>query len=134
MGKVNVHENYLCMPIKQTPLPKMLKKAQEVFNRWIRERDKDKGCISCGSEVDHAGHYYSQGHHSGLRFNEINTNGQCLRCNNFLHGNLINYRKGLVKRYGEAKVMLLENNNVNKVKKWTRVELQAIIQEYGKKD
>jgi len=122
------------MPIKQTPLPKMLKKAQEVFNRWIRERDKDKGCISCGSEVDHAGHYYSQGHHSGLRFNEINTNGQCLRCNNFLHGNLINYRKGLVKRYGEAKVMLLENNNVNKVKKWTRVELQAIIQEYGKKD
>lgn len=120
--------------MQRKPLPKMLKKAQEVFNKWIRERDKDKGCISCGSEVDHAGHYYSQGHHSGLRFNEINTNGQCLRCNNFLHGNLINYRKGLVKRYGEAKVMLLENNNVNKVKKWSRFELEAIIQEYGKKD
>lgn len=111
-------------------LPSLLEKTQKVFNKFIRNRDADKGCISCGGAVQHAGHYYSQGHHSGLRFNEINTNGQCLRCNNFLHGNLINYRKGLVKRYGEAKVMLLENNNVNKIKKWSRTELLAIIQLY----
>ena len=115
--------------MKQKSLPQLLKKAQEVFNKWIRIRDKDKGCISCGAQVDHAGHYYSQGHHSALRYNEVNTNGQCLRCNNFLHGNLINYRIGLIKRYGEQKVMLLEIS-ANKVKKWSRCELLAIIQMY----
>jgi len=107
----------------------LLKKAQIIFNKWIRERDKDNGCISCGAEVQHAGHYYSQGHHSALRFNEMNVNGQCLRCNNFLHGNLINYRKGLVRKHGEDKVLMLESG-VNKVKKWSRVELLAIIQLY----
>ena len=112
---------------------KLIKKAQFIFNKFIRERDKDKGCISCNSGVDHAGHYLSQGHHSALRFNEVNVNGQCLRCNNFLHGNLINYRQGLVKKYGEQKVLLLENNGRN-IKKWSRTELLAIIQLYGKKD
>jgi len=112
-------------------ITKLLKKAQDVFNAWIRERDKDKGCISCGAPVTQAGHYYSQGHHSALRFNEINTNGQCVRCNCFLHGNLINYRGGLIKRYGEQKVILLETGK-NKVKKWSRLELIAIIQMYKK--
>lgn len=120
------------MPKAKT-LPQLLKKAKEVFNAWIRERDQDKGCVSCGGEVHHAGHYFSQGHHSALRFNEMNTQGQCLRCNNFLHGNLINYRSGLIKRYGEQKVMLLENSGQSKVKKWSRVELEVIINMYGKK-
>ena len=111
-------------------LPKLLAKAQKVFNTFIRDRDRDFGCISCGANVDHAGHYLSQGHHSLTRFNEVNTNGQCLRCNNFLHGNLIEYRKGLVKKYGEQKVLMLENTKG--VKKWSTSELEAIIQTYGK--
>ncbi len=116
---------------KLTPLPKLLKKAQDVFNCWIRNRDKDKGCISCGGIVNQAGHYFSQGHHSALRYNEINNNGQCIRCNMFLSGNLIRYRQGLVKRYGEQKVLMLENTaDKFKVKKWERFELEAIIQIY----
>jgi hypothetical protein len=116
---------------KQIPLPKLQKKAQEVFNRFIRERDKDKGCISCGSQVEQAGHYLSQGHHSSFRFNEVNTNGQCIRCNCFLHGNLINYRKGLVLRYGPEKIEQLElNGDLRKVKKWSRFELEWIIDNY----
>jgi len=111
--------------------PKLLAKAQEVFNRWVRERDKYRPCISCGvSGVDHAGHYFSQGHHSTLRFNEINVNGQCIRCNTFLHSNAIHYRNGLVKKYGEDKVLLLESSARNKAKKWSRTELEAIIEYY----
>lgn len=112
-------------------LPKLLAKAQAVFNKWIRERDKDKGCISCGAAVTEAGHYYSQGHHSALRFNEVNTNGQCTRCNRFLHGNLIHYREGIVKRWGQQKLDLLDSAARNRVKKWSRVELEAIIREYS---
>jgi hypothetical protein len=115
--------------VKQTSIPKLTSKAQEVFNRFIRNRDREKGCISCGSEIDHAGHYLSAGHHGHLRFNEMNVNGQCLRCNNFLHGNLINYRQGLVKRYGEQKVLYLESC-AHGTKKWSRCELEAIIQTY----
>jgi len=113
---------------KSITLPKLLKKAQIVFNKWIRNRDKDKGCVSCGGEIHHAGHYRAQGNFSSLRFNEMNCQGQCLPCNYHKHGNLIEYRKGLVSRYGEEKVLWLEN--VKPMKKWTRFELEQIIRIY----
>lgn len=114
---------------KLESIPKLTAKAQKVFNAWVRQRDADKGCISCGSRIDHAGHYLSAGHHGHLRFNEMNCNGQCLRCNNFLHGNLINYRQGLIKKYGEEKVLMLESQ-ARQTKRWTRFELEAIINQY----
>lgn len=117
---------------KLVPIPKLLKKAQIVFNRWIRNRDQNLGCISCGAEVTEAGHYYSQGHHSSLRFNEVNTNGQCTRCNCFMHGNLIYYRQGLIKRYGQHYVDILDSVGTRTpVKKWTRFELEEIIKQYS---
>jgi hypothetical protein len=118
--------------MKRQPLslPKHLKKAQAVFNAYIRLRDCNKGCISCGKPVEHAGHFFSEGHFPALQFNEVNVNGQCLRCNRHLHGNLIFYRSGLVKRYGEQKVLLLEFAAKRPGKKWKRVELLAIIQYY----
>lgn len=116
---------------KLVSIPALTKKAQVVFNSWIRARDKDKGCISCGKEVTEAGHYFSTGHYSALRFNEINTNGQCTRCNCFLSGNLIKYRQGLVKRYGEQKVIDLENwVSIRTVNKYTMFELEQIIKIY----
>jgi len=117
---------------KVIPLPKLLKKAQIVFNRYIRFRDQNKGCISCGAGVSEAGHYYSQGHHSALRFNEINTNGQCTRCNCFLHGNLINYRNGLLSRYSKQEIDLLDSVGTRSpLKKWSRFELEEIINRYA---
>ena len=122
---------------KSIPVPKLLKKAQEKFNAHIRERDKELGCISCGAEVQQAGHYHSQGQHSALRFGlpdslaYYNTNGQCIRCNMYLSGNLIKYRQGLVKRYGEEFVKKLEENaDLEKLKKWSRAELELIIEIY----
>lgn len=113
---------------KKLPLPKLLKKAQILVNRFIRERDKSMGCISCGSEVTQAGHYRSQGHYSSLRFHEWNINGQCTKCNVFLHGNLIEYRRGLIERYGDKTVGYLENEPA--MYKWSREELNEIIEKY----
>ena len=116
---------------KLTPLPKLLEKTQKIFNAFIRARDKELGCISCGAEVEQAGHYHSQGHHSALRYDPINTNGQCRRCNMFLSGNLIKYRQGLVRKYGEQVVLDLEEKaNTNRLKKWSRAELEEIITKY----
>jgi hypothetical protein len=119
---------------KELTLPKLKKKAQDIFNAWIRNRDKELGCISCNNKIDHAGHYFSSGHYSALTFDEMNVNGQCLRCNNFMHGNLINYRIGLIERYGEDKVNELEGSRMNAVKKWSRDELKQIALKYKIKD
>lgn len=118
------------MATKELSLPKLLKYTQDDFNTYIRARDQDKGCISCSGAVQEAGHYFSRGHYSALRFNEINTNGQCTRCNCFLSGNLIHYRAGLIKRYGEQKVLMLESSARSPFKKWSRAELIAIRQHY----
>lgn len=106
------------------------KKAQVVFNKWIRERDNGWPCISCGvAPVQQAGHYLSQGHHSALRYNEDNTAGQCIRCNLYLSGNLINYRIGLVKRIGEDRVRKLEETP-KKAFNWDRFSLIDVIEKY----
>lgn len=115
---------------KLIPLPKLLKKAQIVFNAWIRERDKDRGCISCGGKVQQAGHYFSQGAHSSLRFDEINVNGQCIRCNLFLHGNLIQYGVGIIDKHGPMTHIDLLARSRSPLKKWTRDELNEIISKY----
>lgn len=110
-------------------LPALLERAQRAVNEFVRERDKNDGCISCKGPVEHAGHYFSQGNHSRVRFDEININGQCARCNTHLHGNLIEYRRGLVRKYGEAAVLVLEGT-AKGAKKWDRVQLIAITDHY----
>jgi hypothetical protein len=117
--------------VKLIPLSKLKAKAVKVFNSYIRERDKALGCISCTTgKVDHAGHYMNAGQHSALMFDELNVNGQCIGCNCYKSGNLIYYRMGLVKKIGESAVKELEMT-ANKTKKWSREELNEIINTYG---
>ena len=93
-----------------------LKKAQEAFNAYIRERDKGKGCISCGSLDDNlrydAGHYRTVGAHPELRFDEDNCHRQChYNCNIMRSGNIVDYRIGLVGRIGAKRLERLEGNH-----------------------
>jgi hypothetical protein len=130
-GKLNKQLTRQLRKVSIKEIPKLTAKAQKIFNTWIRERDKGKQCISCSSfNITDASHYLNVGHYSALRFNEMNVNASCSKCNRFLHGNLIHYRQGLVKRYGEEKVLMLESSAIRSVKKWSRFELEAIIQEY----
>ena len=91
-----------------------LKDTQVVFNKYIRLRDQDDGCISCGSKsayAYHAGHYRSIGSAGHLRFNELNCHRQCSACNTHLSGNLIRYRHGLIRKIGIHAVETLEFDN-----------------------
>lgn len=88
--------------------------AQAAVNAYIRERDKYKPCISCGTMTSpqwDAGHYRSRGSAGHLRFNVLNNWKQCNKCNRFLGGNIVEYRKGLILRIGESRVIDLENDN-----------------------
>ena len=89
---------------------KLLKaKAINIFNAWIRNRDNGQSCISCSRFTTlQAGHYHSAGKHSHMRFMEDNVHGQCLQCNYFLSGNLLNYRRNLIAKIGQEAVDKLD--------------------------
>jgi predicted nucleic acid-binding Zn ribbon protein len=87
------------------------KKAQSAFNKFIRARDKAEPCISCGRHHNgqyHAGHYITVGARPELRFHPMNAHKQCSACNNYLSGNLVNYRVNLIKKIGIKAVEYLE--------------------------
>lgn len=88
-----------------------LREAQAVFNRFIRLRDAGRPCISCGRHhqgQNHAGHYRSTKAAPELRFDEANVHLQCQPCNTHLSGNVVEYRKELINRIGQAEVDRLE--------------------------
>ena len=117
-----------------TTLSDYLKLTQQVVNKYIRLRDEGLNCISCDlpPKKKNAGHYYSQGGHSAIRFDEDNIHLQCEHCNTFLSGNLLNYQIGIEKRIGGEKLMQLQAK-AHDVKKWTKEELKEIIEIYKKK-
>ena len=112
-----------------------LKDCQTIFNRFIRLRDKDLNCISCGryhSGQYHAGHYKSVGSSpERLRFNENNCHKQCAPCNNHLSGNITEYRINLIKKIGIEEVENLEGPH--KSKKYTIDDLKELKQYYKNK-
>lgn len=113
----------------------LTKKAQAIFNKFIRLRDAEKPCISCGKVLVgkfDAGHYYSSGHHKAVTFDEDNVHGQCVFCNQHLHGNIINYQIGIAQRIGADAVFQL-NKKANQIRKFSRDELFEIIEKYKKK-
>ena len=115
---------------KGKSIPQLIRIATKYFNAYIRRRDISDGCISCTEgKVENAGHFLSAGHHSAFRFHEKNVHGQCVKCNLYLSGNLLNYRKGLVKKIGLEKVEWLESQT-NKPFKWDRFSLIDIIEKY----
>lgn len=89
--------------------------AQAALNRWIvHGRDAHEPCISCGrfhEGIYHAGHYRSRGSAPHLALDERNLAKQCAPCNLYLHGNLIQYRAGLIRRHGLAFVEALESDS-----------------------
>jgi hypothetical protein len=111
-----------------------LREAQSEFNKYIRLRDRDLPCISCGryhSGQYHAGHYRTIGSSPQLRFNENNVHKQCAPCNNHLSGNIVNYRLSLINKIGIVELEKLEN--YHDTVKWDIEQIKAIKAEYKAK-
>lgn len=116
------------------PLSYWHQRARKACHEYIRARDADLPCISCGC-IDtpqwDAGHYRPSGINSALRYDERQIRKQCVRCNRHLSGSLTSYRVGLVAILGEAAVTELDNNH--ETKRYTREELEGIEAEYKAK-
>jgi len=111
-----------------------LKLAQAAFNGYIRARDRELPCISCGRATkakQNAGHYLSVGSHPELRFDEDGCHKQCEHCNSWKSGNAVEYRRRLIERIGLPRVEWLEGPH--EPKKYTIEELDSLCKTYRAK-
>lgn len=108
-----------------------MKDTQKAFNAWVRERDANLPCISCGrhhpGKYD-AGHYRTVKSNPALRFEPLNCHKQCVPCNQHLSGNIVNYRIELVNRLGVDLVDWLEGPH--EPKRYTVEQLKAMTADY----
>jgi len=93
-----------------------LKECQQVVNKYVRLRDYFSGCISCNKPKEwqgqwHASHFRSVGSSPHLRFNLWNIHKSCSVCNNYMSGNIMNYRIKLIQKIGVSRVEWLESEN-----------------------
>ena len=96
-----------------------MREAVQAFNAYIRWRDRDDACISCGNFSPDdvfggswdAGHFRSRGSAPQLTFRQDNVHKQCVKCNRFLSGNAAEYRKRLIHKIGADRVDELERTN-----------------------
>ena len=119
-------------------IPQLKAIAVKHFHKWIRLRDEGKPCISCGKyRTLEAAHYFSAGLHSIKKFDEDNVHGQCKYCNRHLHGNLIEYRRGLIEKIGQEDYDALDKKILMSKQvpyKFDRFFLIEIIEKYKAKN
>lgn len=128
------------MAVKIPTIKSLKKKLRRIFNDFIRARDFEKGCISCGKRFSvltagwQAGHFYpSSVCNASLDFDELNLHGQCTHCN-MNDGNKQGYRNGLIKRYGFSVIEKLEVKRATSRRvHWGVFEYKAMIAEYTAK-
>ena len=121
--------------------PLRLREAQKSFNKFIRTRDANEPCISCGKFVPKGaggiggdydcGHFLTRGGFPELRFEELNAYKQCKKCNagssKFSHKDKTvreEYRVRLIQKIGIEKVEWLEGPH--KPKKYSCADLKKI--------
>jgi len=112
------------------------KELQILVNKFVQIRDRGKNCISCnrpdeGKKRD-AGHFWSQGGNPSVRFDLDNIHVQCVRCNRDLHGNLLDYRPGLIKKIGRVRFEMLAHYRTQTIK-FTIPEIILLKEEYKEK-
>lgn len=119
---------------KVKPKGQYAKEAQQAVNEWIRLRDSELPCVSCGRHHQgqyHAGHYRSVAGNPALRYEPLNIHKQCAPCNTHKSGDLINFRVELLKRIGSLWVDWLEGPH--EPKRYTIPDLKAITADYRAK-
>ena len=118
---------------------KLIEKLDREFSLFIRHRDSKNGsfvCISCHKpkpfEQADCGHYFNRQYIS-VRFDLVNCNAQCRKCNRFQEGNIQGYREGLVDKFGKQALNELTVRKVT-TKKYTLFELEKTIEYYKQKN
>lgn len=135
------------VPLEQKTAQQLIKEADRWFSWYIRLRDSDyvdgegwyAPCITCDTVLlvrdihgkwkgnTNAGHFVSRGHHI-VRFDEMNVNHQCVRCNKWKGGEYTIYKVRLNEKWGDGRAEELEKAAIdNKNYRCKKPELLEII-------
>lgn len=131
-----IKKRYKAAKVATKVLPSLKQAAKQVFQKWVRLRDAELACVSCGQTEAKwdASHLFSAEHYAGYIFHPDNVHKSCSYCNQHLYGNLLEYRERLVKRIGLDRVKWLEDNKDKyRVYKYAREDYEQIIKTYKKK-
>jgi len=98
---------------------KLRKKAAVMAcHAYIRARDVNNGCITCGAPLTDvkfdAGHFFKSTN-SYTKFMEKNIHGQCVSCNQYNGGREREYEHALIEKYGEITVKALKKLRTKKI-------------------
>ena len=108
------------------------KNLWDLVSKYIRLKEKGI-CFTCGAVKDwketHCGHFLHQAKTSKLAYERKILHCQCVKCNNFLSGNLLEYTVKMVKLHGLKQVEKWKRE-AKWVYKWKREELEKLIEEY----
>ncbi|MBD2816634.1 recombination protein NinG [Xenorhabdus sp. Flor] len=132
--KIEARDKLKARKLAVKPRKYWIQQAQQSVNAYVRERDRDLPCISCGTPVSaqwDAGHYRTTAAAPQLRFDEHNIHKQCIVCNQHKSGNLVPYRVELIRRIGLERVEVIESNHDRH--RWTIEECKAIKADYQQK-
>lgn len=112
----------------------LLKTLEKRVNKSVRIRDSEGEhfkCISCPKTLHisqmNAGHFFSVGDFSAVRFNLDNIHGQCIQCNLHKHGNGAKYSYNLKRKIGLKRFEDLEKAALIPFK-WDRLVLISLIE------
>jgi len=124
---------------KARPLGKLKGDAWDAFSLYVRTADciRTTGtrqwalCITCGKryhmKVLQAGHFIP-GRHNAMLFSEKGTHAQCYNCNINLKGNTLEYRRQIIRLYGEGADEELErlDQEVRQYKRQDYIDLKEL--------
>jgi len=122
-----------------TTISKLKQKLDKLFSEYIRRRNADHlgrvKCFTCGVEKhwkeQQAGHFQSRSHHS-TRWDEVNVQVQCVKCNMYRQGEQYKFGLYLDDRFGDGTAEELENR-AKTIVKLNRVDYEEAIERYKQK-
>ena len=122
-----------------TTISKLKKKLDKIFSEFIRRRNADHlgfiTCFTCGVKKhwkeQQAGHFQSRSHHS-TRWDEVNVQVQCIKCNMFRQGEQYKFGLYLDERYVKRTAKELEQR-AKTIVKINRVDYEEAITRYKQK-
>lgn len=123
---------------KRLTIPILQKRLDQVFSEYIKFRDaSDNGyctCVTCGSihrwnDIQN-GHYISR-QYIATRYDSRNCHPQCNDCNVGKRGNLDEYKRFIIKKYG-VKVLAELEEGKRALAKWGTADYQEKIAYYRK--
>ena len=122
---------------RKLTIPRLRDKVWSVFSLFIRSKGSVDGfnrCVTCGVTLPitelHAGHFL-HGKNKATFLEEDNVHPQCVKCNLYLSGNLLEYYPFMEKKYGTIRIEELKITH-KRIHFWKRYDLEELLDKYKK--